>query len=60
MTYALGRSLDFFDDRPIQKIVSDAGKQDNRFHAIVKGVITSDPFLFQRGMSGPKVAETSK
>lgn len=60
MTYALGRSLDFFDDRPIQKIVSDAGKQDNRFHAIVKGVITSDPFLFQRGMSGPKVAGTSK
>jgi hypothetical protein len=57
MTYALGRSLDFFDDRPIQKIVADAAQQENRFHALIKGIIKSDPFLFQRGMPGPKVAK---
>lgn len=57
MTYALGRSLDFFDDRPIQKIVTDAAHDENRFHSLIKGIIKSDPFLFQRGTSGPKVAK---
>ncbi len=59
MTYALGRSLDFFDDRPIQKIVTEAASQENRFHSLVRGIVKSDPFLFQRGMPGPKVAKKS-
>lgn len=57
MTYALGRSLDYFDDRPVQKIVADAARKENRFHAIITSIIKSDPFLFQRGMPGPKVAK---
>jgi hypothetical protein len=57
MTYALGRSLDFFDDKPIQKIVTESAQQENRFHVLVKGIIKSDPFCFQRGMPGPKVAK---
>ncbi len=45
MTYALGRGLDFNDRCAVKTVVDQAKSQDNRFSALVMGIVTSDPFL---------------
>jgi hypothetical protein len=44
MTYALGRGVEYFDMPVIRTIVRDAEKQDNKFMAIVMGIVNSPPF----------------
>jgi len=48
MTYALGRGLQHYDMPVVRGIVGDAGKQDNRFSALVMGIVKSAPFQMRR------------
>jgi len=45
LTYALGRGLERFDKCTVDAIVAELPKHENRFSALVTGIVTSDPFL---------------
>ena len=44
MTYALGRGTDAYDMPAVRAIVRDAAKQNNRFSALVLGIVESQQF----------------
>lgn len=44
MTYAIGRPAGFNDMPAVRSIVRDAGRDDDRFSAIVLGIVKSVPF----------------
>jgi len=48
MTYALGRSVEYYDMPAVRKIVRDAAAENYRFSAIVKGIVRSQPFQMRR------------
>ena len=48
MTYALGRTLEYYDMPTIRKIVRDAAKDNYRFSSIVVGIAKSAPFQMRR------------
>jgi hypothetical protein len=45
MTYALGRPVHYYDMPLVRSIVARAGREDNRFSALVFGIVESDAFL---------------
>jgi len=47
MTYALGRSVQYYDMPLVRQIVRDVKAQDNRFNAIIRGIVESDVFLMK-------------
>jgi hypothetical protein len=47
LIYALGRGLSAEDMPIVRKIVRDAGRQEYRLSALVKGIISSAPFLMR-------------
>ena len=44
MTYALGRTVEYYDMPAVRKIVREAARDNYRFSAIVMGIVRSDPF----------------
>jgi hypothetical protein len=48
MTYALGRPLEAYDMPTVRAIVRAAARDDDRFSAIILGVVTSPAFQMQR------------
>jgi uncharacterized protein DUF1592/uncharacterized protein DUF1588/uncharacterized protein DUF1595/uncharacterized protein DUF1585/uncharacterized protein DUF1587 len=48
MAYALGRQIDYFDMPTVRTIAKDAGKNGNRFSALVLGVVKSSAFQMRR------------
>jgi mono/diheme cytochrome c family protein len=44
MTYALGRTVDYYDMPTVRKIVRDAARDKYRFSSIVLGIVRSDAF----------------
>jgi len=48
MTYALGRSVEYYDMPAIRAIVRDAAKDNYRFSSIVLGVVKSSPFQMRK------------
>jgi hypothetical protein len=48
MTYALGRTVEYYDMPTIRKIVRDAAKDNYRFSSIVLGIARSAPFQMRR------------
>jgi hypothetical protein len=48
MTYALGRTLEYYDMPTVRKIVRDAAKDNYRFSSIVIGIAKSAPFQMRR------------
>ena len=44
MTYALGRGVEYYDMPVVRAIVRDAGKDDYKFSALLKGIAKSVPF----------------
>jgi hypothetical protein len=44
MTYGLGRGVEYFDMPVIRSIARDAERTENRFSAIVLGIVNSSPF----------------
>jgi hypothetical protein len=55
MTYAVGRGVEYFDMPVVRSIVRDAARDNNRFSAIVMGVVKSPQFQMrvkaERGVS---------
>jgi mono/diheme cytochrome c family protein len=47
MVYALGRGLEAVDAPAVRKIKRDAARDDNRFEALVQGIVTSTPFTMR-------------
>jgi hypothetical protein len=50
MTYGLGRGVEYYDMPVIRSIVRDAGRNNNRFSAIVLGIVKSAPFQMRTKM----------
>jgi mono/diheme cytochrome c family protein len=48
MTYALGRSIEYYDMPTIRRIVRDAAKDNYRFSSIVLGIVRSAPFQMRK------------
>ena len=48
LTYALGRGLEYYDQPAVRKIRRDMAAQDDRFSALVLGVVNSVPFQMRR------------
>jgi hypothetical protein len=48
MTYALGRSIEYYDMPTVRKIVRDAAQDNYRFSSIVIGIAKSAPFQMRR------------
>ena len=62
LTYALGRGLEAADMPTVRRIVREAGDDDYRFSALVKGVVNSVPFRMRRAQdpnapAAPTVAQ---
>ena len=48
MTYALGRTIEYYDMPTVRAIVRDAAKDNYRFSTIVMGIVRSAPFQMQK------------
>jgi mono/diheme cytochrome c family protein len=44
MTYALGRGLQYYDMPAVREVVRNAARQDDRFSAIINGIVGSTAF----------------
>jgi hypothetical protein len=49
MTYALGRGLEYYDERTIKQVVAEMAKHDYKFSTLVASIVQSDPFRQRRG-----------
>jgi hypothetical protein len=54
LTYALGRGLEPFDRPAVNRVVAEMAKGENRFSALLLGVVTSEPFLNRTTPGEPK------
>jgi hypothetical protein len=48
MTYALGRSVEYYDMPTIRQIVRDAARDNYRFSSLVSGIVKSAPFQMRK------------
>ena len=48
LTYALGRSLEYYDAPVVRSIAGHAARQDYRFSQLVLGVVNSTPFQMRK------------
>ncbi len=44
MTYALGRTIEYYDMPTVRRIVRESARDKYRFSSIVLGIVRSDPF----------------
>lgn len=51
LTYALGRSVEYYDMPAVRGVVKQAAGQDYRFSSIVLGIVNSIPFQMRRSGS---------
>ena len=49
LTYALGRGLEYYDDRAVAIITADLAKNGYKFSALITAIVQSDPFRLRRG-----------
>ncbi len=49
MTYALGRGLEYYDRCAVDEVLKRMQSHEQRFSAMVLGIVTSKPFLTRRG-----------
>jgi hypothetical protein len=49
LIYALGRGLEYYDDRAVEKIQQELAKGGYRFSSLVTAIAQSDPFRLRRG-----------
>jgi hypothetical protein len=60
LTYALGRTLDYYDMPAVRRIVRDAAVDDYRFSSIVQGVIESEQFRLRRALQPEETQITAQ
>jgi hypothetical protein len=58
LTYAMGRTEEYYDMPTVRKIVRDAASKDYKFSAIVQSVVKSEQFKMRR--VPPPVQNASK
>ncbi len=51
MTYALGRGVEYYDMPAIRRIVRDSAARNYSLQSLIKGIVTSYPFLHRRSAS---------
>jgi hypothetical protein len=51
LTYALGRSVEYYDAPAVRKIVRDAGTDGYKWSSIILGIVKSTPFQMRRTRS---------
>jgi hypothetical protein len=51
LIYALGRGLEYYDDRAVDRIAAETAKDGYKFSALVTAIVKSDPFRMRRGKS---------
>ena len=51
MTYALGRSVEYYDMPAVRAIVRDAARDNYRVSSIVMGIVRSAPFQMRKASS---------
>lgn len=49
MTYALGRGLEYYDKRSVDRVVAQLAQGDYKFSVLVTEIVKSDPFRMRRG-----------
>jgi len=49
LTYAIGRGLEYYDKRAVDKIVANLAKGDYKFSVLVAEIVKSEPFRMRRG-----------
>jgi len=54
LIYALGRGLEYYDKRTIDKIVTEVAKNDYKPSSLLTQIVTSDPFVMRRGKRDAK------
>jgi hypothetical protein len=60
LTYALGRGVDYRDMPLVRSIARDAEKNNDRFSALVMGIVKSRPFQMNtKGESAPAPTSTA-
>ena len=52
LTYGLGRGLEYYDMPVVRSIARDAAAQNNRFSALVMGIVKSTPFQMKKASEG--------
>ncbi len=57
MTYALGRGLEYYDERAIKEILKNAEVSNYKFSAVVASIVKSNPFRLRRGRDAARAAE---
>jgi hypothetical protein len=57
LTYALGRTTEYYDMPAVRRIVRDAADDDYRFSSLVLGIVRSVPFQMR---SVPPASEASR
>jgi mono/diheme cytochrome c family protein len=56
LTYGLGRGLEFYDMPVVRAIARDAARQNNRFSALITGIVKSAPFQMKKAHQGEEQA----
>ena len=56
MTYALGRSVEYYDMPAVRAIVRDAARDNYRFSSIVMGIVRSAPFQMRKAPHEPTIS----
>lgn len=51
LIYALGRGLEFYDERAVERIQGELAKGGYQFSALVTAIVKSEPFQLRRGKS---------
>jgi hypothetical protein len=59
LTYALGREVDYFDMPAVRKITSQAGAEDYRWSAIIRGIVGSVPFQMSIVKGTPPIVRSN-
>lgn len=52
LTYALGRSLEYYDRCAIDRIAEDVKREEYRFSSLVMGIVMSEPFRMRPAETG--------
>ena len=55
LAYAVGRSLEYYDQPVVRTVVRDSAPRDYRFSELVLGIVNSPAFLEQEGRGSTTV-----
>lgn len=50
LTYALGRGLEYYDERAVRKVLAEVASSEYRFSSLIVAIVQSDPFRMRRGL----------